>query len=264
MGLSEVFIVDTKILTVDEIMDMIDDIYIDEYPLYAELFYKDSRSAVQKMGKRLETQYKKHLIEVVRTEKMKEYEKSFFDSGCKIIAGVDEVGRGPLAGPVVAAAVILPQDFNVLGINDSKKLTEKKREELVREIEKHALSIGIGIVDNKIIDEINILNAAKLAMRKAIESLTYEPEHILIDALKLEDVKINQTGIIKGDEKSISIAAASIVAKVKRDKMMCEYHNLYPQYDFVSNKGYGTQKHYEGIQEYGLCPLHRRTFVNIE
>lgn len=252
---------DTKTLSTNEILDMISEIDINEYPLYADLFSKDARKSVQKIGQRLLKQYKKNEREKSRIEAMKKYEYDLYTSGCLSIAGVDEVGRGPLAGPVVAAAVILPKDFCVLGINDSKQLSEKKREQLILEIEKKAIDIGLGVVDEKIIDEINILNATKLAMKKAIQSLENRPDHLLIDALTLEDMDINQTAITKGDQKSISIAAASIVAKVTRDRMMCQYHKQYSEYDFLGNKGYGTKKHYEGIREFGLCPIHRRTFL---
>ncbi|HVI41537.1 MAG TPA: ribonuclease HII, partial [Anaerovoracaceae bacterium] len=170
-------------------------------------------------------------------------------------------GRGPLAGPVVAAAVILPDDFDVLGVDDSKKLSEKKREELYTLITEYAVSYGIGIIDNYIIDEINILEATKLAMKQAIEKLETKPEYILIDALTLKDVVIPQKGIIKGDSLSVSIAAASIVAKVTRDRMMVEYHQKFPHYAFEQNKGYGTKAHYEGIDGHGLCELHRRSFL---
>jgi len=178
---------------------------------------------------------------------------------------VDEVGRGPLAGPVVAACVVLPKNFAVLGIDDSKKIPEKKREALYSEIIKEALAFGVGIVDNKIIDEINILEATKLAMKIAINEvnrkLEGKLEHILIDALTLKNVAIPQTGIIKGDTMSVSIAAASIVAKVIRDKMMRDFHLEYPFYAFDRNKGYGTILHYEGLKKVGYCDIHRKTFI---
>lgn len=197
----------------------------------------------------------------LRLAEMKQIEEELRAGGIRYIAGIDEVGRGPLAGPVVAAAVILPADFDVLGVDDSKKLTVKKREELYTLITKYAVSCGIGVVDNYIIDEINILEATKLAMKQAIERLVTKPEYILIDALTLRDVAIPQRGIIKGDSHSISIASASIVAKVTRDRMMDEYHQKYPHYGFDRNKGYGTKAHYEGIDGHGLCKLHRRSFL---
>lgn len=197
----------------------------------------------------------------LRLAEMKQIEEELYAGGIRYIAGIDEVGRGPLAGPVVAAAVILPADFDVIGVDDSKKLTGKKREELYALITKHAVCFSIGIIDNYIIDEINILEATKLAMRQAVERLETTPEYILIDALTLKDINIPQRGIIKGDSLSISIAAASIVAKVTRDRMMDEYHLKYPHYCFDQNKGYGTKAHYEGIDCHGMCELHRRSFL---
>jgi ribonuclease HII len=197
----------------------------------------------------------------LRLAEMKQMEEELYAEGIRYIAGIDEVGRGPLAGPVVAAAVVLPPDFSVLGVDDSKKLTGKRREELYILITECALAYGIGIVDNNVIDEINILEATKLAMKQAVEELSKKPEYILIDALTLKDVSIPQKGIIKGDSLSLSIAAASIVAKVTRDRMMDDYHKEYPHYAFDSNKGYGTKAHYEGIDCHGLCKLHRKSFL---
>ena len=198
---------------------------------------------------------------VLRLAEMKQIEEGLYEGGARYIAGVDEVGRGPLAGPVVAAAVILPADFDVPGVDDSKKLSEKKREELFEQITEHAVAYGVGVIENYIIDEINILEATKLAMKKALERLETRPDYILIDALTLKDVPIPQRGIIKGDSLSVSIAAASIVAKVTRDRMMKEYHERFPQYAFDHNKGYGTKAHIEGIECYGPCLLHRKTFL---
>jgi len=205
----------------------------------------------------------------LKLKEMSINEGKLYDSGIEFIAGVDEVGRGPLAGPVYAACVVLPKDFDVIGIDDSKKLSEKKRIELDQVIRERALAYGIGIIDNDIIDEINILNATKLAMYHAIEDANDDLiekmgkgiEHILIDALELEDIDIKQTGIIKGDSKSVSIAAASIVAKVARDGYMVEQSRIYPYYSFDSNKGYGTKAHYEGLDEHGITPIHRKTFL---
>lgn len=194
-------------------------------------------------------------------QEMQVYERELRDRGVRYIAGIDEVGRGPLAGPVVAAAVILPEDFDVLGVNDSKKLSEKRREELFIKIKEKAIAWAIGMADNRIIDEINILQATKQAMREAVGNLEVEPEHLLIDAVKLEDVEVPQTSIIKGDEKSLSVAAASILAKVTRDHMMVDYANEFPGYAFEKNKGYGTKAHYEGLRAQGLCPIHRKTFL---
>lgn len=193
---------------------------------------------------------------------MKEYESELYKNGINLIAGVDEVGRGPLVGPVVCAAVILPKDFFDERINDSKKLTEKKRELLYDVIYENAISVGIGMCTNEEIDEINILEATKKAMKEAINNLSVKPEHVLIDAVKL-DIDIPSTSIIKGDAKSESIAAASIIAKVTRDRMLVELDKLHPEYDFKHNKGYGTKKHIEAIYKYGVLKEHRKTFAPI-
>ena len=191
---------------------------------------------------------------------MKEFETELYNNGINFIAGIDEVGRGPLVGPVVTAAVILPKDFYDERINDSKKLTEKKRELLYDVIMKNAISVGIGISSEDVIDEINILNATKRAMLEAVNNLNVKPEHLLIDAVKL-NTSIPQTSIIKGDAKSESIAAASIIAKVTRDRMMVELDKIHPEYDFKHNKGYGTKKHIEAIRKYGIIKEHRKTFA---
>lgn len=204
-----------------------------------------------------------------KLQTMQVYERDLRAAGKRCIAGVDEVGRGPLAGPVVAACVILPEDFDVLGVDDSKKLSEKKREQLYDAILSEALAYGIGMQDNASIDEINILEATKEAMRCAIieaeqrlrEKTGCGIDHILIDALTLREIAIPQTGIIKGDSASLSIAAASILAKVTRDRMMVEYDSIYPGYAFAKNKGYGTKAHYEGLQAQGMTPIHRRSFL---
>lgn len=191
---------------------------------------------------------------------MKEYENELYNKGIKYIAGIDEVGRGPLVGPVVTAAVILPKDFYDQRINDSKKLSAKKRELLYDIIMENAISVGIGICDEDIIDSVNILEATKIAMIAAINDLNVKPEHLLIDAVKI-DIDIPSTSIIKGDAKSESIAAASIVAKVTRDRMMIELDKKYPMYDFKHNMGYGTKKHIEAIEKYGIIKEHRKTFT---
>ena len=198
--------------------------------------------------------------ELKRLEGLKVYEKEYEKFG--YVCGIDEVGRGPFAGPVVACAVILPKDCNILYINDSKKLSEKRREELFDIITKEAVAYGIGIVDNTVIDEINILNATYEAMRQAIGKLSVKPDVMLNDAVTIPGVDIKQVPIIKGDAKSISIGAASIVAKVTRDRMMCEYDEVYPGYDFAKNKGYGTAAHIAGLKEHGPCPIHRKTFIH--
>lgn len=204
-----------------------------------------------------------------KLQSMQLYERQLRASGIQYIAGVDEVGRGPLAGPVVSACVLLPENFDVLGVDDSKKLSEKKREELFDKILSEALAYGIGMCDNQVIDEINILEATKRAMTEAVKQADAmlrqkcgaAVEHLLIDALTLDKLQLAQTGLIKGDAKSLSIAAASIVAKVTRDRMMREYAKEYPYYAFESNKGYGTKAHYQGIAEHGITPIHRRSFL---
>lgn len=194
-----------------------------------------------------------------RTELMKEFEYKYSD--CKYICGIDEVGRGPLAGPVMAAAVILPKDEEILYLNDSKKLSEKKREELYNIIMEKAVAVGVGTVDEKVIDDINILNATYEAMRQAISKLSVKPDMLLVDAVHIPDVDIRQVGIVKGDARSISIAAASIIAKVTRDRLMTELDSKYPGYDFASNKGYGTKVHLEALENIGACEIHRRSFL---
>ncbi len=183
-------------------------------------------------------------------------------AACQYICGIDEVGRGPLAGPVVACAVILPKDCDILYINDSKKLSEKKREMLYDEIMEKAVSVGIGIVSPARIDEINILQATYEAMREAISKLTVKPDILLNDAVRIPGVDIEQVSIIKGDAKSASIGAASIVAKVTRDRMMAEYDSVFPEYGFASNKGYGTAVHTQALKELGATPIHRRSFIS--
>ena len=187
----------------------------------------------------------------------REYEEKY--SNLDYICGVDEVGRGPLVGPVVASAVILPKNYYIEGLTDSKKLSKKKRESFFEIINKDALAIGIGVVDNKKIDEINILEASRLAMKIAVNNLKIKPDVILTDAMKL-DMGIDEEDIIKGDLKSITISAASVVAKVTRDKMMEELHNKYPMYNFIKNNGYPTKEHVEAIKKYGIIEEHRKTF----
>lgn len=187
------------------------------------------------------------------------YEREYAD--CGYVCGIDEVGRGPLAGPVVACACILPKDCDILYINDSKKLSEKKREQLYDEIMEKAVSVGIGIQGSEVIDDINILQATYAAMREAISKLSVVPDILLNDAVTIPEVSIRQVPIIKGDAKSISIGAASIIAKVTRDRMMVEYEDIYPGYGFASNKGYGTAVHIAALKEIGPTPIHRRSFI---
>lgn len=200
--------------------------------------------------------------ELIRLQELSKYEEEYFAKGINLIAGIDEAGRGPLAGPVVAAAVILPKHALIEGVNDSKKISEKKREKLYDDIINTAVAWGVGIVDNNVIDEINILNATRLAMHNAIEELAIKPEFILIDAEKKVDTdNIPYLPIVKGDALSISIAAASIVAKVTRDRMMREYDKMFPAYGFEKHKGYGTKMHTDAIKENGICMIHRKSFL---
>ena len=194
-------------------------------------------------------------------ETMSEYEREARAKGIALIAGMDEAGRGPLAGPVVAAAVILDPKKPIYGVDDSKKLSAKKRAALRAEIEKKAISVGVGIVDVETIDSINILEATKLAMKKAVAALDPQPQLVLIDAVQLKNLPIPQQPIIRGDALSVSIAAASIIAKETRDEMLKAYDELYPEYGFASHKGYGTRRHMDAIRTHGPLPIHRKTFI---
>ena len=200
--------------------------------------------------------------EEARLNQLKQIDRSFYQKQIEYIAGIDEAGRGPLAGPVVVGCVIMPKESFIEGVNDSKKLSEKKREKLYEQITNEAISWSVGIVDQKEIDEINILNATKKALTMAIEGLSVKPEHILVDALThINTLGIPYTSIIKGDATSYSIAAASIIAKVTRDRMMIEWDKVYPAYGFAQHKGYGTAAHMEAIRQNGICPLHRESFL---
>ena len=197
-----------------------------------------------------------------RLKLLKEYEDNLHKKGMEYVCGIDEAGRGPLAGPVVVAAVIMPKDSFIEGVNDSKKISEKKREKLYEQITNEALAWSVGIIDQKEIDDINILNATKKGLTKCIEELKIKPNIILVDALEhINTLGIPYTPIIKGDAKVYSISAASIIAKVTRDRIMRQWDEVYPQYEFAKNKGYGTAKHIAAIKEYGICNLHRLTFV---
>ncbi|OCL27059.1 ribonuclease HII [Orenia metallireducens] len=220
----------------------------------------DSRKGVQRLAQQILRQQKQEEELRKKYEKMSIHERRVKEKGYQIIGGIDEAGRGPLAGPVVAAVVILPEDQSILGLDDSKKLSEKKREELFEIIQQKAIDIGVGIVDNKRIDKINILQATYQAMREAINSLENRPDYLLVDAETIPDIDIPQAGIIEGDAHSVSIAAASIVAKVTRDRLLVEYDKEYPQYKFASNKGYGTGEHIQALKRYGITPIHRTSF----
>ncbi|TCL55688.1 RNase HII [Kineothrix alysoides] len=232
---------------------------IEKLPELIESYSADERKAVQVIilsaKKKLEALHK----ERERMEQMFRYEREYCDFA--YICGIDEVGRGPLAGPVVAGAVILPKDCDILYLNDSKQLSEKKREELYDVIMKEAVATGLGYVAPERIDEINILQATYEAMRQAIDNLSVKPDLLLNDAVTIPLVDIRQIPIIKGDAKSASIAAASIIAKVTRDRLMVQYDSIFPEYGFAANKGYGAQIHVEALKKYGPCPIHRRSFI---
>ena len=244
--------------TIKEIKECLTTIDRLDHPLFEELI-ADGRAGVQVAISKRKRELQKQVEEDLRLEKMLTYEKELYAQGIQLIAGVDEVGRGPLAGPVVAAAVILPENCKILGLNDSKKIPKSKHQAIYQAVLDQALSVGIGVKDNQVIDQVNIYEATKLAMLEAIQELDQQPQHLLIDAMKL-DLPISQTSIIKGDANSLSIAAASIVAKVTRDQMMVAYDQEYPGYDFGQNAGYGTTKHLEGLEKYGVTPIHRRSF----
>ncbi len=248
-------------LSVKEIDKFMKEVDVLDYPQYIPKLLEDKRQSIQKLGSKFKNNYKKYHEEYERVMNLWKYENYVYDNGYNLVAGLDEAGRGPLAGPVVAAAVILPKGLFIEGINDSKKISKTKRENIYNIIQKEAIGVGIGVVDNETIDKINILNATKLAMTQAIKKLLQSPEFLLIDALELPNIAIDQKPLIQGDSKSISIAAASIIAKVFRDKAMVEYSNLYPDYNFDVHKGYGTAKHYEAIRKYGITPIHRKTFL---
>ena len=200
--------------------------------------------------------------ELLRLQEIKKIEEEIYSKGIEYICGIDEAGRGPLAGPVVVASVIMPKDSMIEGVNDSKKVSEKKREKLYEEIIQSAISYNVGIVDQKEIDRVNILNAPKAGLTESVRGLKVKPDIILVDALtKIDTCGIPYESIIKGDAKSYSIAAASIIAKVTRDRIMRQWHEIYPEYNFIQHKGYGTAGHIAAIKQYGLCPLHRLSFV---
>lgn len=223
-------------------------------------YRQDRRSTVKKLIDRYDREKARLGEELIRLERMKEYENRYGEYS--YICGIDEAGRGPLAGPVVAGAVILPRDCTILYVNDSKQLSAKKREELYEEIMEKAEAVGVGIVPPSVIDDINILQATYEAMRIAVSNLSVVPGILLNDAVTIPGIQIRQVPIIKGDAKSISIAAASIIAKVTRDRLMLEYDKLYPDYHFASNKGYGSKEHIKALEESGPCPIHRESFID--
>lgn len=233
---------------------------IDLLPDFIQEYINDGRPGVSKIIGQAQRRMEKLRLEKERIEGLKEYEYKYWEK-YDYIGGIDEVGRGPLAGPVVTACVILPKDCDILYINDSKKLSATKREELYEEIMEKAISVGIGAASEERIDEINILQATYEAMRQAISEMKVGPEILLNDAVTIPGVSLPQVPIIKGDAKSITIGAASIIAKVTRDRLMVEYDSIYPEYHFASNKGYGSSEHIEALKKYGPCPIHRRSFI---
>lgn len=253
----------TKPLSVKEIKEKLALVTKEADSFFQETLL-DERKSVQQL---IASWRKKALNQQKLAERAYEllaFERETINQGYQVIAGIDEVGRGPLAGPVVAAAVILPNGLSLPGVDDSKKLSEKKRHELVKLIEKNALAIGVGIIDEQKIDEVNIYQATKLAMVAAVNNLDIQPDFLLIDAMPLPEVSIPQASIIKGDAKSTSIAAASIIAKEIRDKMMVAYDQEFPGYDFASNAGYGTKKHLDGLKKLGITSIHRKSFAPVK
>lgn len=242
-----------------EIKELFQAACIDELPELIKEYETDERAGVQKILESAEKKLVAHEKELQRTELLKKFEKQYADY--RYICGIDEVGRGPLAGPVVAGAVILPKNCDILYINDSKQLSEKKREELYDIIMEKAVACAVGYATPERIDEINILQATYEAMREAIGKLSPTPDLLLNDAVTIPGVNIKQVPIIKGDAKSISIGAASIIAKVTRDRLMVEYDKVFPEYDFAGNKGYGSAAHIEALKKYGPTPIHRKSFI---
>lgn len=226
-------------------------------------FEEDSRKSVQQLLVSTRKRIEKQQALLQHFEEMKYYENQAKNKGFQAIAGIDEVGRGPLAGPVVAAAVILPESFDLIEVNDSKQLSHKKREELYTKILDQAVAVGVGVIDEATIDQVNIYEATKLAMKEAVSQMSRPCDYLLIDAMQL-DLNVPQDKIIKGDAKSISIACASIVAKVTRDHLMLKYHELYPGYGFDKNAGYGTKEHLEGLDKLGITPIHRKSFAPVK
>ena len=246
--------------SINEIKEILKNTDVTALSEFIKHYNTDERSGVKKLVLKAEKEIEAYNKEVARTENLKFFENKYSDYN--YICGIDEVGRGPLAGPVVAGAVILPKDCDILYINDSKQLTASKREELFQIIMEKAVSAKTALVSPQYIDKVNILQATYEAMRKAIATLDVQPDILLNDAVNIPLVNIKQVPIIKGDAKSISIGAASIIAKVTRDAMMVEYDKIYPEYDFASNKGYGSAKHIEALKKYGPCPIHRRSFIH--
>lgn len=246
--------------TIQEIRQEFQNASEQEFARLQQMYGDDTRKGVQALLAGMKKSQEKLAAERERLEQMKEFEKKYASS-YSMICGIDEAGRGPLAGPVVAGAVILPVNCEILYLNDSKQVNASRRELLFQEICEKAVAYGVGIVSPERIDEINILQATYEAMRQAMGQLTAAPDLLLVDAVTIPDVSVKQVGIVKGDARSVSIAAASILAKVTRDRIMEEYDAKYPEYGFASHKGYGSQAHIEALKKYGACPIHRKTFI---
>lgn len=247
--------------SISEIKNIYSKTEIKDLPDFIESLKNDDRKGVLNIINSANKKYNAYLQELERLKNISYYENQCRQNGYKLIAGIDEVGRGPLAGPVVTASVILRENDLIEGINDSKKLSAAKRESLYDIILNRAVAYAFGVVSSEEIDSINILQATYKAMRQALSSLSIKPDFVLADAVTIPGIDIKQQGIIKGDAKSISIGAASIIAKVYRDRMMDEYAKIYPEYGFEQNKGYGSQSHIEAIKKFGPCPIHRKTFI---
>ncbi|WP_394217219.1 ribonuclease HII [Halobacillus trueperi] len=248
-------------LTVAQVKERLNDDELTAHEL--AVFKEDSRKGVQQLMKRYDKEIKQKQELKRQYERMMMFEEALFQRGFTNVAGIDEAGRGPIAGPVVAGAVILPRDYYLEGLNDSKKLSLKSREAYFDRIKADA-DWGVGIVTNEEIDRINIYQATKLAMQRAVDDLSDQPEHLLIDAMELGATSTPQTKLIKGDERSVSIAAASVVAKVTRDRMMAALDEQYPLYEFRNNQGYGTKPHVEALKNHGPSPVHRKTFAPVK
>jgi len=231
---------------------------------FLKLCIQDTRIGVQRLARQIFKQRADEQAEAQRISSMLIEEMRLWERGYLLVAGIDEAGRGPLAGPVVAAACILPATFNLPGLNDSKRLSEKKREILYQEIVEQAVAYSIGTAESTEIDALNIYQATRLAMKRAVEGLKVRPHYLLVDGNMTLDIKISQKGLIGGDRISASIAAASILAKVTRDRMMEDLHTLYPEYGFASNKGYGTKEHLQALRQLGPCPIHRKSFARVD
>lgn len=248
-------------MKINEIKDIFEKTPVNDIPLRAAEFKDDERAGVIKLVEKYNKKYNAYLEELKRLEEISVFEKELRNQGYRLIAGIDEVGRGPLAGPVITAAVILPENCIIEGINDSKKLSAAKREYLSEKIKEEAVAYSFGAATPEEIDDINILQATYRAMAKAIEGLKTKPDFVLADAVTIPHINVPQKGIIHGDARSISIGAASIIAKVERDSMMSAYEEVYPGYGFDRNKGYGSAEHIEALKKLGPCPIHRKSFI---